>query len=99
MKSNNPKRKKQKQGAPAWLLTFGDLLTLLLTFFVLEISFASLSSSKMKEVISSLRRGFGVLEGGTKSGIEKPKVELPNPYFVYTWKSRLKVGVKLVVFN
>jgi chemotaxis protein MotB len=74
-----------KKGGPAWLLTFGDLLTLLLTFFVLQISFASFVQHKMKSVMSSLREGFGVLEGGRKTGIGKDmSIALPHPYFAKT---------------
>ena len=76
--------KNGKAGSPAWLLTFGDLLTLLLTFFVLEISFASFVKHKMRDVISSIKEGFGVLEKGSKSGIEKSSVGLFNPYFAKT---------------
>ena len=95
------KREDKKQGAPGWLLTFGDLLTLLLTFFVLEISFASFTSNKMKEVISALRRGFGVLEAGGSSEIGKPKIELENPYFIKTYNmlKELPVNRKNVLYR
>jgi chemotaxis protein MotB len=48
----------------AWLLTYGDLMTQLLCFFVLLMSFSVVSSMKFREVIVSLQealRGQGVL--------------------------------------
>ena len=34
-------------GAPAWMLTFGDCMTLLLTFFVLMLSFSSFDEAAL----------------------------------------------------
>lgn len=49
-----------KKGAPAWLLTFGDLMSLLLTFFILLISMATMDKVKFKEAAGSLKDAFGV---------------------------------------
>ena len=35
-----------KAGAPAWGVTFGDLMSLLMTFFVLLLSFATMEKPK-----------------------------------------------------
>ncbi|WP_018403252.1 flagellar motor protein MotB [Marinobacter gelidimuriae] len=44
-----PKRKKAgAAGAPAWIVTFADLATLLLTFFILLLSFAEMDLEKYK---------------------------------------------------
>jgi chemotaxis protein MotB len=48
-----------KPGAPAWLATFSDLCTLLLTFFVLLLSFAKTETAKYEAAIGSLRNAFG----------------------------------------
>lgn len=51
-----------KKGAietPGWLLTFGDLNSLLLTFFVLLISLSVPNKPKMKQVIISMNNAFG----------------------------------------
>ena len=42
-------------GAPAWMCTFADLMSLLMTFFVLLLSMASLDQQKLKEALGSLR--------------------------------------------
>ncbi len=46
--------------APAWMATFGDLMSLLLTFFVLLLSFASMDAKRFAEANGSLRDAFGV---------------------------------------
>lgn len=51
----------QEPGAPGWMVTYGDLMSLLLTFFVLLLSFATLEERKVKEAISSLKGALGVL--------------------------------------
>ncbi len=49
-----------KGGAPAWMVTYSDLVTLLLTFFVLLLSMASMDEVKFTEASSSVRDAFGV---------------------------------------
>lgn len=46
--------------APAWMATFGDLMSLLLCFFVLLLSFASMDAKRFAEVNGSMRDAFGV---------------------------------------
>jgi len=58
------KEKKPDEGAPAWMVTFADLMTLLLTFFVLLLSMSTLDNQKVKLALGSLRGALGVLEGG-----------------------------------
>ncbi len=47
-------------GAPEWVVTFGDLMSLLLCFFVLLLSFSEMDKAKYKEVAGSLEKAFGV---------------------------------------
>lgn len=47
-------------GAPAWMVTYSDLVTLLLTFFVLLLSMASLDPVRFTEASSSLKDAFGI---------------------------------------
>lgn len=46
-------------GAPAWMVTFSDLVTLLLTFFVLLLSMANMEQVKFAEASASIRSAFG----------------------------------------
>ncbi|MEM6959079.1 MAG: flagellar motor protein MotB [Myxococcota bacterium] len=48
------------EGAPAWMATFSDLATLLLTFFVLLLSFAEMDVTEFKQMLGSVREAFGV---------------------------------------
>lgn len=61
-----PKCEKCKPGLPAWMATFSDLVTLLLTFFVLLLSFAKTESAKYEAALGSIRNAFGgnVLQKG-----------------------------------
>lgn len=45
-------------GAPAWMATFSDLVTLLLTFFVLLYAMSKQDESKFKSVAGSIRKAF-----------------------------------------
>jgi len=50
-----------KQGLDIWVMTYGDMMSLLLTFFVLIVSFSSMQEAKFQEAALSLRNAFGVL--------------------------------------
>ena len=50
------------EGLPGWLATFGDLMSLLLTFFVLLLSFSSTEEIKFKNAMGSLKASLGVFE-------------------------------------
>ena len=45
-------------GAPAWMATFSDLVTLLLTFFVLLYAMSKTDESKFNSVAGSIRKAF-----------------------------------------
>ncbi|HFD79066.1 MAG TPA: type VI secretion system protein TssL [Gammaproteobacteria bacterium] len=51
---------KADEGAPAWVMTFADLMSLLMCFFVLLLSFSEMDVSKYKEMAGSLKNAFGV---------------------------------------
>ena len=54
-----------KKGAPEWMATYGDMVTLLLCFFVLLFAMSSVDSQKYKAVVQSLSGALGVLDSGT----------------------------------
>ena len=47
-------------GVPAWVMTFADLMTLLMCFFVLLLSFSEMDAAKYKQVAGSMKFAFGV---------------------------------------
>jgi chemotaxis protein MotB len=58
------KKKKQEEaaaGAPLWIVTFSDLMSLLLTFFVLLLSFSSIQEVEFQKALGSLKGALGVL--------------------------------------
>jgi len=64
---------------PAWLAAFGDLMSLLLCFFVLLLSMSSMDAKKVSEAIGSLSGAMSVLEGGTKTEISKKRIQESTP--------------------
>ena len=73
-----PAKEKEKEkecpecpgGAPPWMATFADMATLLMAFFVLLLSFASVNVPKFEQVSGSLKVAFGVAR-------VVPKIMLP----------------------
>lgn len=47
-------------GLPAWMATFADLMSLLMCFFVLLLSFSEMDVLKYKQLAGSMRAAFGV---------------------------------------
>ncbi|GAA0793932.1 flagellar motor protein MotB [Marinobacterium sediminicola] len=57
---NEEKCKCPPPGAPAWMATFADLMSLLMCFFVLLLSFSEMDVLKFKQLAGSMREAFGV---------------------------------------
>ena len=55
---------------PGWVVTFADLMALLLCFFVLLLSFSSLDVEKYKRIAGSMRAALGVQGAPSPSQIE-----------------------------
>lgn len=79
-----------EEGAPPWMATFSDMATLLLTFFVLLLSFANMDVENFRVALGSVKEAFGVqlnmrgdIEGLTTSPVELstvqslPRIETP----------------------
>jgi chemotaxis protein MotB len=50
----------EKLSTPAWVVTFADLMSLLMCFFVLLLSFSEIDAQKFKRVAGELSAAFGV---------------------------------------
>lgn len=71
---NNYDQEENNSGSPAWMTTFGDMMTLLLVFFVLLYSFSVMDLDKFQGFMSALQNQLGVLEGG-ETIREAPNIE------------------------
>jgi len=62
------KTEKAPQGAPEWMVTYGDAMTLLLCFFVIIVSMSEVKKDqRFQQVMESLRRAFGGYVGASGS--------------------------------
>ncbi|MAG75486.1 MAG: flagellar motor protein MotB [Colwelliaceae bacterium] len=60
MSSPPPECKCPPAGLPAWMGTFADLMSLLMCFFVLLLSFSEMDVLKFKQIAGSMKFAFGV---------------------------------------
>jgi chemotaxis protein MotB len=74
----------QEEGAPAWMVTFADLMTLLLVFFVLLFAMSEVKVDRFKVVMISIQNALApgsadsILEG-SKGLIPSEIAEIPPP--------------------
>lgn len=62
-----PKKKREEPGIPEWVVTYGDMMSLLLCFFILLAAFSELKQERdFQDVLKVLRESFGYT-GGTGS--------------------------------
>ncbi|HOE56914.1 MAG TPA: OmpA family protein [Bacillota bacterium] len=74
------KRKEEEPpaGAPAWMATYSDMMTLLLCFFVLLFSFATLDVQKFQAIAHSMSGSLGVLDSGITVNLEPLVTSFPS---------------------
>nr|WP_231686808.1 flagellar motor protein MotS [Bacillus sp. JCM 19034] len=52
----NHRRKKEEKGAPKWMVTFSDLMTLILVFFILLFSMSVVDAQKFRAIAESFQQ-------------------------------------------
>lgn len=62
------KEVEKKQISQEWLTTYSDMVTLILTFFVLLYSFSQIDNIKFKAIAMSLAKSFGATSGYIVNG-------------------------------
>jgi len=66
-----PEQEPARSGAPAWFVTFADLMVLLMCFFVLMLSFSDMDPAKFKQMSGSMQQAFGVQTEVTATDLPK----------------------------
>lgn len=61
--------KKPAAGAPAWMATFADLMSLLLVLFVLLLTFAEMDVIRYKQIAGSVKAAFGFSQQDQLAGV------------------------------
>ncbi len=67
----------EEPGIPGWVVTYGDMMSLLLTFFILLLSFSSIQETKFKQAMESLQTALGVFHN-SDTIIEFENVVVPK---------------------
>ncbi len=80
------KQEEKGGGLPLWMGTFGDLMSLLLTFFILLLSMATFDEEKIDQAIGSLQGALSVLEYGLETEITPPNPLQASPIQVDSTK-------------
>lgn len=70
------KKKPKKENSERWLLTYSDLITLLMIFFILLYTMSNISKGKFEELSKSLNNAMG--NGTSNSVIDGSTGVLPN---------------------
>jgi len=61
------KKKCPPPGAPDWVMTYGDLMSLLLTFFILLVAMSEIKKEdEFKAIVKEVKKAFGMKGGGGK---------------------------------
>ncbi|MDD4047620.1 MAG: OmpA family protein [Clostridia bacterium] len=63
MNKRSRKSEPEPDNSNSWLLTYSDVITLCLTFFVLLYSFSTIDKIKWESIVMSLRDSLGVMDG------------------------------------
>ncbi|MCD8553680.1 OmpA family protein [Seleniivibrio sp.] len=85
-----------KPGSPLWMSTFTDMNQLLLTFFILLLSMASMDQRKIKVALGSLQGSLGVLKEGSQTEYTKDDImsRLSFVKNVQSMKNKLSENIK-----
>lgn len=73
-------QEKRKKGAPLWMTTYSDMVTLLLCLFVMLYAFSDVDEGKFGGFIRGFQGALGLLDGGTviQPVIESPIADFPT---------------------
>ena len=66
----SPIGEESSEGAPEWVVTYGDMMSLLLVFFILIVSFSQMDVVKYRMLVGSLKSAFGARDASFMQGIQ-----------------------------
>lgn len=69
-----PKKEEPMVGAPEWVVTYGDMMSLLLVFFIALVSMSEIKQDRFQQAVESLQQAFGGFDGD----LGQMPVELPT---------------------
>ena len=65
------------EGAPEWVVTYGDMMSLLLTFFILLVAMSEIKQEdQWRALVQEMKRAFGRDDGGVKGATQIVKLDL-----------------------
>ncbi len=81
-------------GVPAWMTTYSDLMTLMLSFFVILVSFATFEEGRIVKLVGSFAGAFKILPGGFKTDPGDQVLE-PGKEMVRTFRAPGEIFTKM----
>ena len=69
----------ESRGVPPWVITFADMVTLLMVFFILLFAIGTIEQEKWRQLKESLREALGadaIEEKGTRQGLDVIKTQV-----------------------
>ncbi|CAM2067085.1 OmpA family protein [Sulfidibacter corallicola] len=85
-----PEPCKCEAGAPRWVVTFGDMMSLLLCFFVLLLSFSTTDVIKYRELTGSLKDAFGMVRS-------EPETQIPAADNIVATQLEIPLSLTMLV--
>ena len=83
--------KKAAAGAPLWMATFADLMSLLLTLFVLLLTFSEMDVVKYKAMAGSMKDAFGIAKKDKLAGVIEIEGAVKRKHAAQTDPTRSKI--------
>ncbi len=94
------KKKEECKKAPAWLTSFGDLMSLLLTFFILLYSMSIISIERFYQVLKGLIDAFGgkqvVFQGNDSIRASRVPIKMENMHLRIKKFAELKKEISAI---
>lgn len=94
------KKKEECKKAPAWLTSFGDLMSLLLTFFILLYSMSIISLERFYQVLKGLIDAFGgkqvVFQGNDSIKASRIPIKMENMHLRIRKFAELKKEITVI---